>query len=145
MKPIYFRKSIIIIGLGLIIIAAGWMILSSKINQPEIGPLQEDIAEMVVLVIDDGEGLPQTFEAEFEEGMTAFDLLKRKTEEMAISLKTKTYDIGIFIEAIGDKENGQDGKYWMYYVNDEMPMIGAGQQEIKPGDKVEFRFEESSF
>ncbi len=77
--------------------------------------------------------------------MTAFDLLKNKTEELNIPLKIKTYDFGILIEAIGNKKNGQDGKYWMYYVNNEMPMVSVDKKEIKPGDKVEFRFEKSPF
>jgi len=59
-------------------------------------------------------------------------------------LKTKTYDFGIFIEAIGDKENGEDGKYWMYYVNEEMPMMAVDKKEIGPGDKIEFKFEKST-
>lgn len=137
----------VLIGAIAVIIGTGLM-LSEKpeqqIFQEEI--YQEDIKkETVSLIIDDGTGNPETFEFEFSEGMTAFDILKNKTEESSIILKAETYDIGIFIEAIGDKENGQNEKYWMYYVNEEMPMVSADQNEIKPGDKVEFRFEISPF
>lgn len=104
---------------------------------------QDVIKEEVILVIDYGDGNSNTFNIEFIEGMTAFDLLNDMAEEL--SLETKAYDIGIFIEAIGDKKNGQDGKYWMYYVNEEMPMVSADNMEIKVGDKVEFKFEESQF
>jgi hypothetical protein len=136
----------IVIGIGIIIIVSGWIIFSDKIRQPvsqeEIGIPQENVEkETVLLIIDDSEGTKKTFEAEFGEGMTAFDVLKNKTDEFNIALKTKTYDIGIFIEAIGDKENGQDGKYWVYYINGEMPMVAADKKEIKPGDKIEFKFE----
>lgn len=144
----YSKKIIILIGVA-IIITAIWLVFSEKINQSifpeEIQTPPEEIREEVVLVIDYGEGSPQTFEVEFKEGLTAFDLLKNKAEELEILLKTKTYDMGIFIEAIGNKENGQDGKYWMYYVNDELPMVAADQQAIKAGDKVEFKFEKSPF
>ena len=136
------------IGIGIIIISA-WIVFSGKINQPifqeEIEIPQEEIKQEVILIIDNGEGSPKTFEAEFKEGMTAFDLLKEGTLSLSLTLKTKTYDVGIFIEAIGDKENGQDEKYWMYYINEEMPMIAADKHEIKAGDKVEFKFEKSSF
>lgn len=139
----------IVIGIGIIIVIGGWLIFSGKIEQPilqeEIGIPQDTILQEVVLIIDDGEGSPQSLGAEFQEGLTAFDLLKEKTEELNIVLKTKTYDIGIFIEAIGDKENGQDDKYWMYYVNNEMPMVAADKKEIKAGDKIEFKFEKSPF
>lgn len=140
---------LLVTGLGIIIIVGSWLIFSGEINQlipqgkVEIYP--EDIQQEVVLVVDDGEGSPRTFEAKFEAGMTAFDLLKEKTGESNISLKTKSYDIGIMIEEIGDKKNGESGKYWLYYVNGEMPPVAADKKEIKPGDKIEFKFEKSPF
>jgi hypothetical protein len=144
-------KNILVgIGIVIIIIVGGWIIFCDKTRQipfPEsLGIPQENLKkEMVSLVIDDGEGMPKNFEVQFYKGITAFDLLKKKAEELNMVLKTKTYDIGIFIEAIGDKENGQDGKYWMYYVNGVLPMVAADKKEIKPGDKIEFRFEKSPF
>lgn len=137
------KKNIFIgIGIGIIIIGS-WAIFSDRKPTPkEETEIFEEIAEKkVFLVIDDGSENPIDFESQFYEGITAFDLL----EELNLTLKTKTYDVGIFIEAIGDKENGQDEKYWMYYVNGEMPMIAADKKEIKPGDKIEFKFEKSIF
>ena len=138
-----------IIGIVIIIAGAGLFVFNNPLfpltSPKETAPLQESIKKEAVLGIDFGDGSPKTFQAEFKDGMTAFDLLKSKTEELNIILKTKTYDVGIFIEVIGDKENGQDGKYWMYYVNGEMPMVAADKKEIKAGDKVEFKFEKSPF
>ncbi|MBA4321039.1 MAG: hypothetical protein C0412_21830 [Flavobacterium sp.] len=141
------KKNILsLIGLGIIIVSAGWLIFSNNYNRPnsEVIVYQKNIEKEVVLTINNGEE-PQILTSEFISGMTAFDLLKNKAEESGLNLKTKTYDIGIMIEAIGDKENGQDGKYWMYYVNEELPMISADKKELNPGDKVEFKFEKSSF
>ena len=138
----------IIIGIIIIlaVVVGCWLLFPRQIAEfPEEEVEREIIKEKVFLVIDDGKESPQTFEAEFEEGMTAFDLLKNKAEELNLVLKTETYDAGIFIEAIGDKENGEDGRYWLYYVNGEMPMVAADKQEINPGDKIEFKFEESPF
>ncbi len=144
------------IGIGIIIIIGGAIIFSNKFWQP-IAPKKviqeegeglsgkEEIKKEVVLVIDDGEKEQKSFNAEFNKGITAFDLLKNKAEESNLNLKTKTYDIGIFIEAIGDKENGQDGKYWLYYVNGELAQVAADKKELNPGDKVEFKFEKSPF
>jgi len=143
------KKNIyIIIGAGIIVIIGSWLILSDGFWQNSIkrtNVVQEIVGKEVVLVIDNGEGNPNTFIAEFKEGMTAFGLLKNEAERLSLNLKTKTYDIGTMIETIGDKENGQDGKYWLYYVNEKMPMVAADKMIIKPGDKVEFKFEKSSF
>jgi len=135
----------LVIGGGIIIIVGIWLVFSKEISQSisqkkiEISP--ENIKQEVFLVIDNGKESPLTFEAEFKEGMTAFDLLKEKTEESNIVLKTKSYDIGLMIEAISDKENGDSGKYWLYYVNGEMPQVAADKKELKIGDNVEFKFE----
>ncbi len=140
----------IIIGIIIVISSLVILIFPSKVGQPvsqgEIGINQENVQEKeIFLVINDGEGNLKTLKAEFSKGMTVFDLLKNKAEELNIPLKIKTYDFGIFIEAIGNKKNGQDEKYWMYYVNDEMPMVSVDKKEVNPGDKVEFRFEKSPF
>lgn len=137
----------IIIGVGLIFIIIGLIVFSNKTSQllfqEEIGALQENTEQKVVLVIDDDEGILKIFQAEYQEGMTAFNLLS--DEAGKLNLKIKTYDIGIFIEAIGEKENGEGGKYWVYYINGEMPSVAADKTKLKPGDKVEFKFEKSPF
>lgn len=139
----------LLIGGLAILMVVGFLVFIDKIippgSQEKIEISQLEVKEKVSLIIDYGEGEVDSFQSDFKEEMTAFDLLKEKTDESGLALKTKTYDIGIFIEAIGDKENGQDGKYWLYYINEEMPMVSADNQELKPGDKVEFKFEQSTF
>lgn len=143
-------KTTILIGLIVIlVIVAGWALFSfidlQLIPQEKGQELTEEVKEEVFLVINYGEEPVPILKADFREGMTAFDLLKNGTEKLNIPLKTKAYDIGIFIEAIGDKENGSEGKYWLYYVNGEMPSVAADKKELKPGDKIEFKFEKSPF
>ena len=104
-----------------------------------------EIGQNVSLIIDKQEEGILILEIEFKEGMTAFNLLEEKTKELGLILETKTYDMGTFIESIGDKKNGQDGKYWLYYVNGETPMVASDKKLLKVGDKVEFKFEESMF
>lgn len=142
------KKNIyIIIGVAIVIIAGSWLTFSGSlrtagVNEENIekNSISEPVKKEIVLVINDGSGNVDTLAVEFKEGMTAFDLLKEGTEKLSLSLKTKNYDIGIFIELIGDKKNGQDGKYWLYYINGEMPMVAADKEKIKIGDKVEFKF-----
>lgn len=139
----------IIIGLGIFLILVGSLIFLNKIvpsgSQEKTEIFQAEVKEEVNLVIDYGEEEVDSFQSDFKKGMTVFDLLKEEAEKSGLVLKTKNYDIGIFIESIGDKKNGQDGKYWLYYINGEMPMVSADKKELKTGDKVEFKFEKSPF
>lgn len=145
MKKANISKAIV----AIILVILGWAIFLNKDNlfslQKESESHRLETREKVSLVINKGEGSPIIINSDFRERMTAFDLLKEKTGELDLTLKTKTYDIGIFIEAIGDKENGENGKYWLYYVNGEMPQVATDKKEIKAGDKVEFKFEKSPF
>jgi len=144
------KKTNILIGAVIIILVIGGvMTFLNKAIPPtpqggtEISP--PGVKQEVSLTIDDGEGTLKTFKSKFKEGMTVFDLLEEKTRELGLTLKTKTYDIGVLVEVIGGKENGENGKYWLYYVNGEMPMVSADKKELRPGDKVEFKFEKSPF
>ena len=141
------KTNIFVLIIISLIIAAGFTIFDKigLLNTPERTDMVEDNAEREVsLLIDDGDD-PKSFQGEFREGMTAFDLLQDGGEWLNLTLKVKTYDMGVFVEMIGVKENGEDEKYWMYYINGELPMVAADKQELKPGDKVEFKFEKSSF
>ena len=140
----------ILIGLVIAIVVVGGLALNflygpSSSPPPEKKELKEGVEAKAVLVIDYGQGSSENLEAEFKEGMTAFDLLEEKAKEIGLNLEVKTYDMGVFIERIGEKKNGDDGKYWLYYLNGEMPMVSADKQALNPGDKVEFKFEKSSF
>ena len=140
------RNLKILIGIAIILVI-GIEIFVIK-NQAEIDKLTSasvsrlaPVERNTFLIIDNGTEEPQTFKMEVGEKTTVFDLLKQ-TE---IALDYTEYDIGIFIKAIGDKENGQNGKYWLYYVNGEMPQVAVDKNKVNPGDKVEFRFEKSPY
>ena len=149
MKKINSLNIFIGVGLVIIILIGGWLFFPDKIEKPifqeEVEIFQENIKNDLVLIIDDGQDLSQLFEVEFKEGITVFDLLQEGVEKLDLILKTKSYDVGVFIEAIGNKENGQEEKYWIYYLNEEMSLLAADKQLLGPGDKVEFRFETSPF
>jgi hypothetical protein len=143
------KKIIILAFLAVMILGLGLILLERKegtnLSFSPAGEKEQKAEEKVFLTINNGQGNPRESEFVFEEGITAFDLLDKYSKQQNLTLKTKSYDAGIFIEAIGSVENGQDGKYWMYYVNGQMPMVAADKQELTEGDKVEFKFETSNF
>ena len=51
----------------------------------------------------------------------------------------------LFVEAINDIENGEDGRYWQYYVNDRFADVGCSNYFLEDNDVVEWRFEQPSW
>ncbi|MBE3135837.1 MAG: DUF4430 domain-containing protein [Thermoplasmata archaeon] len=50
------------------------------------------------------------------------------------------YD-SLFVKAINNIENGEDGSYWQYYVNGEYAQVGCSLYHLHDNDVVEWRFE----
>ena len=79
---------------------------------------------------------------------SVFDLLKICSQNSKNPFELK-YEIhpewGAFVKRIGDKENGQEGKYWQYWVNNEYAKVGASSFRLKNGDIVEWKFIKSQF
>jgi hypothetical protein len=51
------------------------------------------------------------------------------------------YD-SVFVNAINGTDNGENGMWWQYYVDDVYGEVGCDRKEIFDGDVVEWRFEE---
>lgn len=50
-----------------------------------------------------------------------------------------------FIIGIHDIENGDNGRYWQYYVDDQFADVGCSNYFLNDNDVVEWRFEPSSW
>ncbi|OGY79293.1 MAG: hypothetical protein A3B74_00390 [Candidatus Kerfeldbacteria bacterium RIFCSPHIGHO2_02_FULL_42_14] len=83
----------------------------------------------------------QNFDTEVESGTTALSLLERVTTQNNITLIIEKTALGQLITTIGNKTNGTDGKYWLYYVNNEAAPVGAADYTIAANDVIEFKFE----
>jgi hypothetical protein len=75
----------------------------------------------------------------YKEGISAYDALEIAAREKFLTLDTKKYDFGIFVNAIdgvtGNKENG-----WLFFVNGKSGDKSADLTTLRPGDSVEWRF-----
>ena len=130
-KFIFFIIAVLIV-LAVVVILSFWPPKETLVEKPQ----ESQEIEKVFLTVGD-----KSLNFDYEQGITAFDLL----EKSGLEIETKQYDFGIFIESIDSVKNGQDNKYWLYYVNNESPSVAADKMELRAGDKVEFRFEESPF
>lgn len=94
-------------------------------------------------VPEDGVILPLTT-VEFSEGETAFDVLKRACEAADLQIEyswTPLYD-SYYVEGINHLYEFDCGfeSGWMYQVNDGFPNYGSSAYEVKPGDKIEWKY-----
>lgn len=138
-----FKKNVKLFIITLIIVVfgvfAGILVFNQKV--PEKNLQKEQSVEKIDLLVDYGEDISKIFELEFKQGDTVFDLL----QETDLDLEYTEYETGVFIKEISGIKNGQNDKYWLYYINNEMAQKACNKLEVKKGDKIEFRFAESPF
>ena len=94
-------------------------------------------------VPEDGEILP-LITVEFTEGETVFDVLKRVCDAAQLQIEyswTPLYD-SYYVEGINHLYEFDCGfeSGWMYQVNDGFPNYGSSAYEVKPGDKIEWKY-----
>lgn len=74
---------------------------------------------------------------------TVFSGLINYGNENNVEVKyNNNYSYGVFVESIGGIKNGDDEKYWQYYVNNVLGEVAADKKVLKEEDEVEWRFEE---
>lgn len=97
------------------------------------------------LIIDYGEKTGQ-YQFEVEQGVTALELLNRASLKDNILLVTEDFgEMGTIVDGIAGLNNGDDNKYWIFYVNGQMASSAADKTLVHPDDSVEFRWEISPF
>ena len=99
--------------------------------------------EKVSLVPEDGVILPVCV-AEFKEGETVMDVLKRACDQTEIPLEyswTPLYD-SYYIEGIQNLYEFDCGNEsgWTYKVNGEFPNYGCSSYELKSGDEIVWQY-----
>lgn len=77
------------------------------------------------------------------QGDTAFSLLERSGQQNGFSVDSTYYTAfdSTLINSINNVVGGTDGKYWQYYVNGNLPTIGADKYIIANGDLLTWSFE----
>lgn len=108
--------------------------------------LQDFIKRKISYTINKGDGeiLRYQIIPDFED--TVFSLLEKLSKKENFELSYKEYPgMGILVESIDEVKNGTDGKYWQYWVNNELPMVAADKMQVQGGDIVEWKFESPEF
>lgn len=147
MKKLKFLSLTLFLMLAVTVLMGSGCLNQEETQESTIDEQAEEEAvaeEMVTVVINYGDE-EKNYEVVFEEGMTAYDALKEAAGEDSLEIKTTEYDFGMSIDAIGDKEGGQDNMYWMYYIDGAAAPVAVDKQEVTAGTKIEFKYEKSEF
>ena len=74
---------------------------------------------------------------------TVFTTLKRADQHGDLELDASGSGETAFVKGInGVMGDAETGKYWFFYVNEELAKQGCGAVEVDPGDKIEWRYQE---
>lgn len=99
-------------------------------NEEQINNESEEDVVTITISVDRGEEIVAEKEVPVEAGSILMDVLK---ENFTIE------EEGGFIQAIeGISQDADEGKYWLYFVNDEEATVGAHEYELLPGDRITF-------
>lgn len=91
-----------------------------------------------------GDGITDDVALPSSTATNAYEVVTEATKAAGYFLDIKeSAGLGKYINEISDKKGGDDGKYWLYFVNGTAATQGIEAQEVKDGDKIEFRFTKS--
>lgn len=134
------KVPIVIVVLGLIALSFTGTALKVP-EKSEIWLEKSDQTSVYVVIM--GEGWTITDHLVAYKGETVLSLLERCAERNDFTVEYTYYEQfdSTLIDSIHGVINGNDGKYWQYYVNGELPMIGADKCLISNGDSLKWSFE----
>lgn len=74
---------------------------------------------------------------------TAYSITKRVLNSNQITFQTTYYEEydSVLVDSINGIINGENNAYWQYWIDGELPMVGANNYKINNGQTVEWLFE----
>ncbi len=149
-----FYQSIPILFLGAIFFVAGLLFGQSRATAPIVpvlepaGEAREAVFAPVSVMIDEGtDDLKIYTGVPAKKGDTVFSVLETLSKgENGFDLR---YDPpgewGVFVKKVASKENGENGKYWQYFVNNAQPQVSSDRYELKGGETILWKFMASKY
>jgi len=141
--PIKTMHKIPVALLVILLIGLSFSGTAMKVPQKSEVWLEHSETTSVTVVIDgDGWTISDNVFAYADD--TAFTILQRCSKRNDFVLEYTFWEEfdSILIDSINNVENGKDGMYWQYYVNEDIPMIGSDNYKLENGDYVRWSFEE---
>lgn len=113
-----------------------------KTSSYVLGEYAQKVQENFTLQVNLGDGKIEKYEIEENQKLkTVWDLMQN-IRSQDLNFKSKSFQgLGQMITEINDMPNGQEGKYWFFYINNQKSPVGVSSYRLKAGDVVEWKFE----
>lgn len=129
-------SKILILAIGLFF---GALIGRSELAPPSLTTPQGELE--IRMMVDDGDGSIDVYREDREEGESLFSFMKRLEEKTDLKLTYEEFEgLGVLISQIGKKKNGEEEKYWQYWINNEHAKVGADSYLLQGGENIEWKF-----
>lgn len=138
------EKSIIIVGffvLAVAVISVAMALYFVEINEKSENKLETITAS---ISMDFGNETVWNYEDMTVDGesATVFGFLLAAAQEGAFKVTYTYYGQydSYLVDSINEVINGENNKYWQYWINREYGMVGADKQPVNNGDIIEWKF-----
>lgn len=138
-------KKISIFVILLVIIGAIFYFWPDK-NTTPIEDTTADGPYRWTLTFEFSEDESKDIKMEWEERLSLATITEKIAGGKAWDFDSQDYgDMGVLITQIKDKKNGDDQKYWQFFVDGEQPQISADKYFPEGGTHIDWKFMESEF
>lgn len=146
------KKNLKFIVLALLIIGVIglWQssVLQTKNKSLEQTLTREQVEQKINITFVFADDKQSTIDYQLAENNTKnlFTITEEVASSQAWDLQYKDYgEMGYLVTKIDTLENGQDNKYWQYFVDDQMPQVSTDKYIPKNGESIKWTFVESTF
>lgn len=129
------------------ILVSGVYFLSQQCSQLPGKEIAEQImsgdflAKDIAYKINNGQESKE-YKLDYSASSTVFSALQIIGQKENFVVAYKTYpEMGVLVESIGGVINGQNNKYWQYWVNETLGEVAADKKFLKAGDRVQWKFD----
>jgi hypothetical protein len=132
---------ILIVSITIYAVSTHHIEIPGTVTKPKTNVVQN----ITISISSDAWSLSHTYE--FSQNLSVYEILNQTAHLYNFTI-TKTYFTGydsFFIESINNVKNGQNNKYWQFYVNGVYANKGCSQYFVSNNDVIEWEFEKSSF
>lgn len=117
---------------------------NAQIQQNEV--LQKDYTYLVNFSFDNDDIISVKYPYTFSPDKDLLTITQDLAEQQNWEFIVEDYgEMGVLVTKIDAKQNGQDQKYWQYFVDEKQPLISADKYIPAQGEVIDWKFIRSEF